>query len=644
MPRTRVLSIVCLLLFGKFPLFGQNDAAINECSRYKKEYIGALAKTTVLLPEEDNYDVQYVKFDLILSNTTAYIQGNVTTTAKVVSDKLDTYIFELSDTMLVDSVKIDGTLRTYTFTAGIGKVPLALPISKETTFTAQVYYRGYPRNVADINFPGFHNAENITFSSVEPYYAHTWWPCKQSLTDKIDSVDMWATVPDSVKVGSNGTLAAVTAVGPGYHRYEWKERYPIDYYLISVAAGVYDEYAYQMHFSGSADSMLILNYGPATLLMQAKPMLDTTGLLVDYYSTLFGRYAFWKEKYGHSYTPSLVNMEHQTMTSTHLNRLTVIAHELTHQWFGDNVTCGSWKDIWLNEGFATYGQYLCYEHFNGIDSARQYMNTVHADVLSQTWGTVFCYDTTVSSRIFDGRLSYDKGCAVVHMLRYICGDEQFLNVLRTYQQQYAGKTAITEDLTHIAETALGQSLYAFFHQWIYCDGYPIYDTRWNQVSDAVYVHIDQTTSFPSSIAVFEMPVEVKLYSAQGDTIVKVYNNQPSQTFKLIINKIIDSISIDPNQWLLCKKGRPVKDISLISLQPEAKVFPNPVSQYVYITYKDAEDAYVVLYDLSGRKVLGHKLTAPSGTEPVDISLLPKTLYVYKVIDNGVVIAEGKVTK
>eukprot|EP01030_Chromulinospumella_sphaerica_P015185 gene15185-14982_t len=151
----------------------------------------------------------------------------------------------------------------------------------------------------------------------------------------------------------------------GRNRYEWKHRYPIDYYLVSASVARYVDYSFKMHLEGSADSMLIQNYvydNPLTLPF-FKNVIDSTGILVNYFSSIYGRYPFWKEKYGHCMAPLSGGMEHQTMTTLGYFQGWLVVHELGHQWFGDNVTCGTWRDIVMNEGFASYSEYLYYDKF-----------------------------------------------------------------------------------------------------------------------------------------------------------------------------------------------------------------------------------------------------------------------------------------
>jgi len=155
-----------------------------------------------------------------------------------------------------------------------------------------------------------------------------------------------------LKAGSNGVLTAVTRTDATHLRYEWKERYPIDYYLISASVAPYVDYSYYVHFTGSYDSMLVQNYIYPNVLSSTyyKHVIDSTGMMIDYFSTLYSRYPFWKEKYGHCMAPLSGGMEHQTMTTIGYFSPTVVAHELSHQWFGDNATCATWSDIMMNEG------------------------------------------------------------------------------------------------------------------------------------------------------------------------------------------------------------------------------------------------------------------------------------------------------
>jgi len=578
-----LLILLLMLLSGHLYADGFDPSAYCAAGRHK-----AALKTTALSDTaENNYDIKYLKFNLNLNNTSTYVSGDVITYAQVTAATLSAYVFELNNVLTIDSLKINGALQTVTTTGVVRKVSLSSSLSSGSFFTAQVFYHGTSPIgtgffTSGLNQSVLASGTHIMYSCSDPDWALDWWPCKQSITDKIDSVDMWVTVPDSTKVGSNGLLQSVTSVAPGYTQYKWKTKYPIDYYLISVAVAPYVDFSSYMHFSGSTDSMLIQQYfyDTASFVPAYKKNFDSTGMMVDYFSTLYGRYPFYKEKYGHCFTDLGGGMEHQTMTTMGEVQTVLIAHELCHQWFGDCVTYASWKDIWLSEGFASYNEQLYLEHFWSPAAANGYRTVRYNYIMSFPDGSVYLDDTTSVSRIFDTRLTYYKGAAVAHMLRYMAPDDTlFFKGLRIYQQKYAFKTATTDSLKNIMEAVYGANLDTFFSQWVYGQGYPTYNAKWNQVGNMVYVQLTQTTSMPASVSCFSTPLEIQLKSASGDTVVKVYNDKNTQLYSFSWDRSMSGLSIDPDNWILNKAGIPHHDPSLdvptVNKLDKIKVYPNP---------------------------------------------------------------------
>ncbi|RYZ53651.1 MAG: T9SS type A sorting domain-containing protein, partial [Sphingobacteriales bacterium] len=301
-----------------------------------------------------------------------------------------------------------------------------------------------------------------------------------------------------------------------------------------------------------------------------------------------------------------------------------------HQWFGDNVTCATWKDIWLNEGFASYAEYLYVDHFVGAFQARGYMADVHDDVLSDPSGALYVDDTSNENRIFDSRLSYNKGSAVVHMLRYELNDDSlFFQMLQDYQDAFRDSTATTEEFRTFAEQASGQSLDTFFQQWVYKEGYPYYSARWNQVDSIVYVELTQVASLPSSQTLFRTPLDLELESATGDTVVRVYNNQNVQTFSFVWHKTMQDLSIDPDNWILNITGPILKDVTLDTddvHNPLPFILPNPaVSSWQVLGLR--EETTLSLFDLNGRLVWSG---TASGIVSIPASQLTAGMYILKL--------------
>ncbi|GAA4462138.1 M1 family aminopeptidase [Nemorincola caseinilytica] len=577
---------------------------------------GTAGKPTVASVEEDKYDVKYVKLDISMSNVTTALGGNVMTTAKVTAPALTTYVFELEPPLVIDSVKVDGALCPYTSVGDVHTVSLPAPLSMGTLFTAQVYYHGIPVSGTNFSAKGINALRSpswgnwATFTLSESYRAREWWPCKQSLTDKIDSSDIWITVDDSLKAGSNGVLQAVTHLGGGRDRYEWKERYPIDYYLISAAVGKYVDYSYYMHFTGSPDSMLIQNYvydNPATL-PNFKNVIDSTGIQVNFFSQYFGRYPFWKEKYGHCMGPLSGGMEHQTMSTMGFFESWLVAHELGHQWFGDNVTCATWQDIVMNEGFASYCEYMYLDAFRGHAVATADMVERQKNVLSELSGFIYVDDTTSEPRIFSSRLTYDKGACMVHTLRHVFNDDtRFFDLLRGWQTAMRDSVGTVVDLRELAKVMYGGeingiSLDTFFNQWVFGEGHPIYTATWNRIGNDVYVNLQQTTSKPSSVLPFKVPLELRLRSAAGDTTIRILNDQETQLLHFTWSKNMNGLAIDPNHWLIDSVTSITKDVTLGVegvIANTISVQPNP-SSTAWAIYGLPANCSITLTDMTGR--------------------------------------------
>lgn len=604
-------------------------------------------KTTVASPAEDNYDVKYVKLDVSVTNTSTYIAGSATTNAVVVAPTMSSYVFELNSLLTIDSILFDGSLATFATTGSLRTVPLPSPLTAGTSFTAQVFYHGTPTSGTIFSAKGINNVTSTrwgrkaTFTLSESYRAYEWWPCKQSLRDKIDSADIWLTVPDSLKAGSNGVLEAVTTTAPGFKRYEWKERIPIDYYLLSLSVANYMDYSYYMHYTGSTDSTLVQNYlyNIPAVLTTFQGSIDTTGLSMDFFSKLYGRYPFWQEKYGHCMAPLSGGMEHQTMTTLGFFDGTLVAHELGHQWFGDNVTCGTWADIFINEGFASYSEYLYLDHFEGHTRATNDIVDRQDNVKSEPDGAIFVDDTTNEGRIFDSRLSYDKGACVIHMLRFAINDDTtFFHVLQAHQANYRDSTATIADFkittVGIAGATVGSmNMDTFFNQWTYGEGYPIYNITWNQIGNDVWVKLDQSTSAPSSVSLFLTPAEITLSSAAGDTTIRIFNNQSSQVYHFTWSKTMTGMGFDKNHWLLYQLTGITRDNSLdinnASIASVA-IMPNPTTNNWNISNLPT-DAQLTLTDINGR-VISRQTSSKNAT--ISSAGLASGMYLLQVVSSG----------
>lgn len=627
------------------------------CSHYKSAVNQSFNKTTIQVPEEEYYDVKYVKLDIALNDTGVNISGSATTKAMVTATTMNIYVFELVSALTVDSVLINGNKESVTTEGNVRKVLLSTPFVQNDLFTAQVYYHGMPEKGNGFftrlglnQFKAEPAGINVTYTLSEPYMSKDWWPCKQSLQDKIDSVAIWVTVPDSTKAGSNGLLKNITPMPGGMMRYEWHTQYPIAYYLLSVAVAKYKDYSYKVALPGVADSMPVQNYlyDIPDAMVTYKAGLDSTAQMLQYFSDVFGVYPFYKEKYGHCIAPLFGGMEHQTMSTCGNAGPGLIAHELAHQWFGDYVTCATWRDIWLNEGFASYAEYLFYEQYRGQQVADARMNSFHNSVLDKEDGngTVYVDDTINIDRIFSGRLSYNKPAAVLHMLRYeIANDSLFFAVLKTYLNIYANKTATTDNFLQVLNTVTKKDWTYFTDQWIYKQGAPAYTVEWNQLGDAVFLRLKQRATHPASVSLFTTSVDIKLIGDGVDTTVRVLNNAAIQDYRFGWSKRVKAIVVDPKNNILNRVDSVEKTPELGANTLTSKdviVFPNPTADK-WIVVGVPQGASVMLTDIAGRVVLRGE-AGSNMPFTIDGSMLAKGMYMLQVRNGRDKIAGLKLIK
>lgn len=321
-------------------------------------------------------------------------------------------------------------------------------------------------------------------------------------------------------------------------------------------------------------------------------------------------------------------MEHQTLTFAGNFSHHLLSHELAHSWFGNKVTTGSWKDIWLNEGFATYATGLTYEYlFNGIYWNPWKKETIAA-VCTQPGGSVYVDDTTSVSRIFDARLSYHKAALLLHMIRWLTGDTHFFDALRTYLG-FPGLSygfARTADLISILEETSGMSLSGFMNQWFYGEGYPSYTLSWGMAaSDTLQIVLYQKTSHPL-VSFFDIPVEISARNATRDTLIILRPSFNGQKFTLPIDFVPDSLLFDPELRIISSANMVLGSENIFPTGKNISINPNPARDYIFIEGR-AASAVVTFYDKAGRTVLNKKTTLPA---EISVASLNQGLYIISV--------------
>lgn len=612
----------------------QDESVTCSFLKGKNNRLKSATLSTFDIARTELYDITSCVLDLSVSNKNTFIKGDVLFNA-FARNSIDTVVLELFEGYSILSVKVNNSSIT-NFNRRNSAIYIPLIRAKNEIFSIQITYEGNapdqttnPLGGSGLTH-GYSNEWNkeVTYTLSEPFSAYEWWPCKQSLSDKIDSLDMFLTVPKECLAGSNGLLVSTESISPNLKKFHWRHRYPIDYYLISFAVAEYLDYSFRVKIPELEDSILIQNfiYSDSSLYKSAKKNIDLTGDYIHLFSELFGVYPFANEKYGHCMATLGGGMEHQTMTTLLNFDKNLVSHELAHQWWGDHVTCGSWSDIWLNEGFARYCEYLMLEHlFPGEESLK--MEKLHANVLKYVSGSVWVKDSLNTNRIFSGAFTYDKGASIIHTLRFIINnDNLFFSVLKKFQQTFGGQVAKATDFKDFVEKETNLDLTNFFKEWYYGEGYPIYSMKLNTYDTHQELLINHESS-SSSTPLFTNPIEISFKRENmKDTIIR-FQIQSNQEKFILPNalKISFADQIDPNNYVLHK----VKEFPLIidSSDVTYLLYPNPSNGWLTLEMKNPGSYQVIIYTLDGLKLEEYSLIKEL---KMNISHYPQGVYLAEV--------------
>lgn len=595
---TALLILLCPVLLTAQVTFNEDDLqAIAEEERFANE----LKLRTGNIESSAGFDVKCYRCWWNIDPAVKEISGNVTTFFTPESQGLDSLVLDLDNSLSVDSVMYHGSPVLWQHASDLLTIRIPTTIPQFAFDSVSVFYHGVP---PDNGFGSFvqstHNGTPVIWTLSEPYGSSDWWPCKNGLTDKADSLDIFIRTPEAYRAAGNGILISALKDGTG-NIFHWKHRYPIAPYLVCLAVTNYSVQSLRVPFGN--DTLEVVNYLYPEDSAAVSSQAGTIVPMIQVYDSLFGIYPFQSEKYGHAQFGWGGGMEHQTMTFAGSFGFELLAHELAHQWFGNKVTCGSWADIWLNEGFATYLSGLCYEHL-APEWWQRFREVRVGNIISKPGGSVFCTDTTDVSRIFDGRLSYAKGAMILHQLRWIMGDQPFFTALNNYLADtgLAYGFARTENLKAHLENACGMDLTWYFNDWFTGEGFPSYHVNWTQEGDKVTFTIKQTQSHPS-VDFFELPLPVQFKNGSRDTIIRVSNTFSGQSFTATVPFAVDSVIIDPGCQVISGNNT-VDAVEEPGCLQEVQVFPNPANEYLIIRTRGfPATGYgdVTIYDHSGHR-------------------------------------------
>lgn len=587
--RALVFTLIVLITIGtqaqKKDFFSASqEIAASELNKAALKQEAILSGTT-FSKASTNFDIHYLNCKWKVDPAIRYIQGSVLTGFTMLQ-RSNIITLDLMDDLKVDSVT-NGNVKLNFYRPFDNTIVVSLGVflnaGQQGSF--EIHYKGVPPPSSP--FSSFTNSTHagvpVVWTLSEPYGGRDWWPCKNGLNDKADSMDISITTPQQYTSSTNGVLVDETVQG-GLRTTQWKHRYPIATYLVAFAATNYTILNNSVQLGNRI--MPLMEHAYPEKVMEMVNASALTARVLQLLHNSFTPYPFINERYGHTHWGFGGGMEHQTNSFMVNMSETLIVHEAAHQWFGDKITCGTWRDIWLNEGYAVFCvNYNVEKNYPENTLLNLYRNQIN-NITSKPNGVVYVDDTTNVARIFDSRLTYNKGGWVLQMLRWKLGDSVFFRATRNYLNDPALQYnyAKTEDLKKHFERESGISLTEFFNDWVYGQGFPSYKLQWAAAGGAwVQTTLSQTTS-DTSVKFFEMPVPIRFKSSTRDTIVVLNHTRNAQVDFFKIGFIPDSAFIDPKLKLISANNSIVKS-ELFPNSGNAAVFPNPFGEYLNVLLK-----------------------------------------------------------
>ncbi len=605
----------------------------------EKEKKGFLHKmgTGNINPNTLNYDLRYQRLDLTLDPGVYHISGSATNHF-VPNQSIQSIYFDLTSQLTVTQVTKQGIPLTFQqLPSNEIKIAFSAPIPAHSLDSLTIHYSGAPAPTYNAFAVHTQNSVPVMSTLSEPYGAQDWFPTKQSMNDKIEKFDFKITTPQQYSVAANGVLMSETLLPGGQKRTFWRTQYPMTAYLAAFSITNFTRFT---DIIGNPPFPFINYVYPSSAANPAiMDNIEWTKQAMTLFETYFGEYPFRNEKYGHmEFGHNGVCMEHQTMSSMSSWGKYVVAHELAHQWFGNKVTCGRWNDIWLNEGFASFGEHLANEKL--LMNHSQFMNYLENQknyITSLPGGSTYVSDSQLGSvaSIFNGRLIYAKGGYIVRMMKWILGETAFFQAIKEYHERphLAYNYAVTDDLKASLFQSTSVDFTEFFNDWLYGEGYPTYTTRWKQApNQSLILQVSQVQSHPS-VSFFEMPLPVKVTGTSGEVeYLRLENTFNNQYFTVPVNFTIATVEFNDEHQLLERNSVVMMDANLSTAESSSsavKLYPVPAENELYIDGVYRPAGYQI-HSQDGRLVQEGKYMPG---QAVDISTLVSGFYIISLNGN-----------
>jgi len=613
-----------------------------------------------------------------------YLRGNVTTYFVTKQDNTAQVTFDFNNVHTIDSVKYHGAKLTagniVWSTSKILQLTFPAPIAVTGTLdSVAIYYRGTPPAVSGqaLGYQrGGSSSNNYVYTLSESYEDRDWWPCKHDMTDKIDSMDIIVSVPSNFWVATNGKMTD-SAISGTSRIFKFKHRYPIASYLVSLGVAKYNRYYRAPVVIGGTSVPVVYNLFPGKSNNSYNTILnamDKSRTELVEFSNKYGDYPFKNEKHGFYEFGFGGGMEHQTfsgMGGSAVSSWSAIAHELSHQWFGDKVTCATWGDLWVNEGFARYNEILAAELISGLANPVTYRGSIKTTARATSTTPIFISDISSSNTIWtnnNNNAVYERGCMVVSMLRTLLGDTKFFQACRDYLNDplLAYQAGATADVERNFENQFGTDMSAFFNAWIYGSGTPSYTVNWSTSGNNITVQLNQTRTAGASVTYFPMPVVIRVANSNNtaNTFLTMYDRGDSvfvagagigigvagNTISFPLTFAPATATFDPNNVTMATgtltkvaslAARPQVDETAITSSNKLQVYPNPANNEIIISTDGVFAKTIInIIDVNGKSSI--KKTMQGNVEKINTDRLTAGAYVLQVIEDGVLVKKEKI--
>ncbi len=498
-------------------------------------------------PPAHDYDLQNVRVALRFDVDQHEIIGDVTESLAVLHDGVTHLDFDSAE-LTIESARVNGKDAMFALRDEKLLVNLAQPAKSGEHFDVEITYTGKPTSGVYFILPDKDNPTRAPqiWTQGEAEDTHHYIPIYDYPDDRT-TVDMILTVPASWLTVSNGNLVSVADAPGGMKTWTWREPQPVSTYLISFVVGDLQE-------KKDMWRNIPLTYAvPRGMGDTLDPTFSRTRDMLDFFSDRFGVSYPW-EKYAQTAVDEFTESGMENVSATTLTTRGMIhaelagerpeaadvllSHEMSHQWFGELVTCRDWGHMWLNEGFATFAEALWVEHQYGVDaSAYEYWRNQNGWMPSKDLFTVpiVTHDFT-DSDAYVGNV-YDKAGWVLRMLRERLGDAAFFSALKHYLETNRLQDVVTADLIKSVEESSGTDVDQFFDQWVYGAGAPrfVVKSTYDDAAKTVSLDVKQTQKVEGAVGLFHVPIEVAITTASGQKLFPIDISKADETFSFPVD-------------------------------------------------------------------------------------------------------------